>query len=92
TTTLIAPEIDEPIIVEDVFGLIDIPRTILDYIGYTDEAHRFSGRSLLRRYSSYRSIHFGEFISPEPGIIYEIMGRQQRRYESDSNLLFSPSY
>ncbi len=92
TTTLIAPEIDEPLIVEDVFGLIDIPRTILDYIGYTDEAHRFSGRSLLRRYSSYRSIHFGEFISPEPGIIYEIMGRQQRRYESDSNLLFSPSY
>ncbi|MFW5994855.1 MAG: sulfatase-like hydrolase/transferase, partial [Spirochaetia bacterium] len=63
TTVVRVPETDEHVMQKGIFGLIDVPVSVLDYLGADSLAEGFPGRSMLREYDSPRTLHFGPFIS-----------------------------
>lgn len=56
--TIMLPTLDR-MKIDDYFMQLDIPLSILDYLGITGRAGEFSGRSLFRVYSGRRRIFFG---------------------------------
>jgi hypothetical protein len=46
-----------------IFGLLDIPLSVLDYLGLAEENPSFGGRSLFRQYSGSRPLlYFGDYL------------------------------
>ncbi|TVR56940.1 MAG: hypothetical protein EA426_13080 [Spirochaetaceae bacterium] len=93
STVVLTPESDHGRMHDGVFGLVDVPRTILDYLRFDDEVVRFPGRSVLRRYDTDRTMHFGRFIALESGRIYQPISRSRVEvFTSSTGALFAPSY
>lgn len=63
TTVVRVPESDEHVLRDEPFGLIDIPRSILDYLGAGEHAARFAGRSVLRELDAPRTMNFGPYVA-----------------------------
>jgi len=70
TTVLRAPELSEEVVNPGAFGLVDVPRSILDYLGEDEAASRFPGRSIVREYDEPRTTHFGQYVAKADGHIY----------------------
>ncbi len=93
STVVLTPESDHGVMQDNVFGLIDVPRTVLDYLRFDDEVIRFPGRSILRRYDADRTMHFGRFIALESGRIYQPISRSRVEVlTSSTGALFASSY
>ena len=63
TTVVRVPESNEHVLRDEPFGLIDIPRSILDYLGADEHAARFAGRSVLRELDAPRTMSFGPYVA-----------------------------
>lgn len=48
-----------PGVVREPFGLLDLPLSIVDYLGLAGRAEHFHGRSVFRRYATPRHLFFG---------------------------------
>ncbi len=98
TTVVWTPELQQPVLQNEVVGLRDLPITVLDYLGADDHASRFAGRSILRRYDSTRPMHFGRYIAKvvdaQTGLVIHSVpeGRRLQRFVPSSGALFAPHY
>jgi hypothetical protein len=52
-----------------VFGLIDIPYSVLDYLGFAGRTWRAERRSIFRRYGTERPILFESYFSERKGVV-----------------------
>lgn len=64
----IVPE-GERMEIDDSFMQVDIPLSILDYMGLAGTAHDFSGRSLFRKYDKKRKIFFANTYMRTVGVL-----------------------
>ena len=98
STVVWTPELQQPVIQNEIVGLRDVPITVLDYLGADDHALRFAGRSILRRYDSPRPMLFGSYIAKvvdaQTGLVIHSVpeGRRLQRYLPSSGALFAPHY
>lgn len=76
-----------------VFGLIDVPRSILDYLGLQRQALGFPGRSFFREYRSERPILFESYFSERKGIVsHRLDDGRVEVLQAGGGELFSESY
>ncbi len=76
-----------------VFGLIDIPYSILDYLDLTGLTHSFSKRSIFREQNTERSILFDSYFSDKKGVVKRcIDSNRVEVIQSANGELFSNSY
>jgi glycerophosphoryl diester phosphodiesterase len=76
-----------------VFGLIDIPYSILDYLDLTEYSHFISNRSIFREPTTDRRILFGSYLSKRKGIVKKrINNNCVKIYQSSNGELFAPEY
>jgi glycerophosphoryl diester phosphodiesterase len=76
-----------------VFGLIDIPYSVLDYLGLTVYSHSFPKRSIFREQNVERTILFGSYASKRKGIVQKrINSNCVKIIQSSNGELFSPTY
>ena len=76
-----------------VFGLIDIPYSIIDYLGLTGRPHSFPKRSIFREPAADRTVLFGPYVSEEKGIVKKRVDRNcVKIYRSVNGELFSREY
>ncbi len=76
-----------------VFGLIDIPYSILDYLDLTKLPHSFPKRSIFREQNRERSILFESYVSEEKGVVKKrINNKSIEVFESANGEIFSRSY
>jgi len=93
TNVILAPEIDDEIINDEIFGLVDIPSTVIDYLGIQGNLSASQGRSLFRHYENDRPMFFESFLLETPGVIQRrINANEVRLYRPDQQSLFSSSY
>jgi len=85
--------IDEP------FMQLDLPLSVLDYLGYSERTNGFAGRSFFRSYAEPREFAFGDIYLrslsgvDREGRLFVCMERLQdcARFELESGKLFSPA-
>lgn len=76
-----------------VFGLIDIPYSVLDYLGLTKHPHSFPKRSIFREQNVERSILFGSCFSERKSVVLKrINSNCVKVIQSSNGELFSPDY
>lgn len=76
-----------------VFGLIDIPYSVLDYLSLTEHLHSFPKRSIFREQNTERSILFGSCFSERKGVVQKrINSSCVKIIQSSNGELFSPDY
>ncbi len=81
------------VINRSVFGLIDIPYSILDYLGLTDLPHSFPKQSIFRDLTSERTILFGPHFCSRKGVVKKRINRNcVKIYRSANGELFSSEY
>jgi hypothetical protein len=87
-----APE-SRGIVNPGVFGLIDVPRSILDYLGLDGPAGGRATRSIFRRYETERPILFESYFSERKGLASRLLddGRVEV-LQSANGELFSAAY
>ncbi len=76
-----------------VFGLIDVPHSILDYLDLTAYSHFFPKRSTFRELNEDRTILFSSYFSDQKGIVMKrINSNCVKIFQSSNGELFSPEY
>ncbi len=76
-----------------VFGLIDIPYSILDYLDLTGVLHSFPKRSIFREQHTERSILFDSYFCEKKGVVERYLDRNRVEIIRSANgELFSNSY
>jgi hypothetical protein len=76
-----------------VFGLVDIPYSVLDYLGLAGRSDRSERRSIFRRYGTERGILFESYFSDRKGQVRRRLDDGRVEVLSSSNgELYSPSY
>jgi len=76
-----------------VFGLIDIPYSILDYLGFVGRTERFDRRSIFRRYATERAILFESYFSERKGVVQQLLdGGRVEILSSSNGELYSRDY
>ncbi len=76
-----------------VFGLIDIPYSILDYLGFAGRTGRSGRRSIFRRYGTERTILFESYFSERKGVVQRRLdGGRVEILSSSNGELFSQGY
>ena len=76
-----------------VFGLIDIPYSILDYLGFAGRTGRSGRRSIFRRYGTQRAILFESYFSERKGVVQRrVDGGRVEILTSSNGELFSRGY
>jgi hypothetical protein len=86
------PESSE-IINPGVYGLVDVPYSILDYLGMDNTRHSFQGRSFFRKQKHERPILFHSYFSESKGVVKKRVNNNCVRIIRSSNgELFGPDY
>ncbi len=81
------------VINRSVFGLIDIPYSILDYLCLTHLPHSFPKKSIFRELTSERTILFGPHFCSRKGVVKKRINRNcVKTYQSLNGELFSSEY
>lgn len=76
-----------------VYGLIDIPLSVLDYLDLTDRAFSFPGRSIFREQGTDRPILFESYFCEQKGIVKKrIDNRRVEVFRSENGELFAQTY
>jgi len=76
-----------------VYGLIDIPFSVLDYLDLTDRAFSFPRRSILREQRTERPILFESYLCEQKGIVKKrIDNRRVEVFRSENGELFAQTY
>ena len=76
-----------------VFGLIDIPYSILDYLGFVGRTERFDRQSIFRRYATERAILFESYFSERKGVVQQLLdGGRVEILSSSNGELYSRDY
>jgi len=76
-----------------VYGLIDIPFSVLDYLDLADRAFSFPGRSILREQGTDRPILFESYLCERKGIVKKrIDDRRVEVFRSENGELFAQAY
>jgi len=76
-----------------VFGLIDIPYSVLDYLGFAGRTGRSDRRSIFRRYGTERSILFESYFCERKGVVQKRLDEGRVEVLSSANgELYSRNY
>jgi len=76
-----------------IFGLIDIPYSILDYLGFVGRPNAFTRCSVFRKQHTERPILFGPFLSEKRGVVTKrIDSSCVKIYQSSNGELFASEY
>jgi len=76
-----------------VYGLIDIPFSVLDYLDLTDLAFSFPRRSILREQGTERPILFESYLCEQKGIVKKrVDDRRVKVFRSENGELFARAY
>jgi arylsulfatase A-like enzyme len=76
-----------------VFGLIDVPRSILDYLGLPGPAGGRATRSLFRKFETERPMLFESYLSERKGLASRLLDDGQVEVlQSANGELFSAAY
>ena len=76
-----------------VYGLIDIPFSVLDYLDLTDRAFSFPRRSILREQGTDRPILFESYLCEQKGIVKKrIDDRRVEVFRTENGELFAQAY
>jgi hypothetical protein len=76
-----------------VFGQVDLPYSVLDYLGLARRADRGGRRSIFRRYASERPMLFESCYSERKGLVQRLLdGGRVEELASANGELFSPRY
>ncbi len=76
------------------YGLIDVPWTILDFLGLSEEGELIHRRSMLEPpEEDQRPLLFERFASPHPGVVYELLGNDRVKiYRPEDGALYAAHY
>jgi hypothetical protein len=84
----------EPSVNSARYGLIDVPWTLLDFLGLSEEGELIHRRSMLEPpEEDRRPLLFERFASPYPGVIYELLGNERIKiYRPENGVLYAAHY
>jgi phosphoglycerol transferase MdoB-like AlkP superfamily enzyme len=76
-----------------IFGLIDVPASLLDFLRFQPVPPDYPRYSFFRRGGPDRNLLFGPYITHEDGSIYETLNQiSVKQYIPKTGILFSPAY
>lgn len=76
-----------------VYGLVDVPYSILDYLGMDNARHSFQGRSFFRKQKHERPILFHSYFSESKGVVKKQVNENcVKIIRSSKGELFGPVY
>ncbi len=82
-----------PLLQPGVFGLVDLPHSVLDYLGLADRTPVPGRRSLFRRQAAVRSLLFGPYAYLEGGTVAEAAdGGRVETWAAAGGGPFAPAY